>query len=677
MSRSIRHQWNKPGLLTLIALVLTISIVTPMAATSAPSPGSSQQTQSFQTPEWMSLETSARLGIGINVLAPPYVPAPFGGEPQVQAYEGFYSLYWMVPGAPPTFLRITGEYGGFIPDFSYFDRNIQLSQNAEVQGYPAFHDVSPIYDVVYWRVGDVVYTVESHNLVSDSTMGIANMLQLVDPPAPPAQQETGANRSFTLGVPTTVWSGETVGVGVFGDGEVLLTAQDGYFPATGSNTVVVQGGTTINWVAPSYEADATLYFYVYDLDSGSELASGSVYLEGYASSGEDIFADVQCPSEATAGKQARLAVVGNGTLTLTATRGIFPAESPNTAFQPDASGENWLRGTLPDGATMTLSWVAPQTPETAHVSVFDVSDNLLDECAISVVTNSVSGDLGAPVAQGAGGIRGDGTGVVDVDPAIVLRVIANPSGFAGDASGGPEANGPDYGLVSTDDSGTQLAAAMAGASTAVPESDASSVEEVADTDFGPSTGADGMVAQAMGASGGTLANPLGATVIVPSGAFADQTSVMIKPAGDHELPAVAHVDLVPGTAFDVSFSQTDGRSVEQLNKPAILTLSLKSALSGQGARIYQIDGSTIRPMPLIAEDAGSLSTEVTAFSRYVVGVPAPTVAGTTRPFNPILVGLLAMIALLSAGLLISRGLQRRRTRIIPVRRPAPNRVRYR
>jgi hypothetical protein len=114
-----------------------------------------------------------------------------------------------------------------------------------------------------------------------------------------------------------------------------------------------------------------------------------------------------------------------------------------------------------------------------------------------------------------------------------------------------------------------------------------------------------------------------------------------------------------------------------LNAPATLTISLKSAATGQGARIYRIDGSTVSPMPLIADDSGSVTTEVTEHSRYVVGVPAATVAGSTQTFNPFIVGGLAILALLSAGLLISRGVQRRKTRIIPVRRPAPSRVRYR
>ena len=109
---------------------------------------SSSTVESYQAPDWMSAETASRLSVGIDVYAPSYIPGPFGGEPEVQAYDGYYSLYWQIPGAPPP-LRVTGELGGVIPDFSYYDRNIQLEQNATVQGYPAYHDVSPIYDTVY------------------------------------------------------------------------------------------------------------------------------------------------------------------------------------------------------------------------------------------------------------------------------------------------------------------------------------------------------------------------------------------------------------------------------------------------------------------------------------------------------------------------------------------------
>jgi hypothetical protein len=391
-------------------------------------------------------------------------------------------------------------------------------------------------------------------------------------------------------------------------------------------------------------------------------------------------ADVQCPPEASAAKQARIAVSGNGTIILSSTDGSWPVESPNTDFQPDAEGGTVLVGTLPDQTSATLSWLAPSTSGTFFITVMDLNETVLDECSIEVVTTSVSGDLGAPsVTNGSGGdVSGDGTGVVDIDRSVVLRAIANPTGFAGDASGGPEANAPDYGLEIPQES-EQSAQESEGdetLSTAASAGD-DTANTIDETELGPATGADGMVAIGMNRNGGTLENAEGAKVVVPQGALSDQTTVMLTPVQDHELPEVGNVNLIPGTAFDVSFSEADGRSAGGLNAPATLTISLKSAATGQGARIYRIDGSTVSPMPLVADDSGSVTTEVTEHSRYVVGVPAATVAGSTQTFNPFIVGGLAILALLSAGLLISRGVQRRKTRIIPVRRPAPSRVRYR
>jgi hypothetical protein len=138
-----------------------------------------------QMPDWLSAETAARLDLGFTVLVPPWVPAPFAGEPAVSAGGGAYTLYWVIPGTPPTFLEITGTVGGEIPAFSWYDRNVQLVQNASVQGYPAWHDLTPIYDLVYWRAGDVVYTVNSRGLLDTDTLSLANALVALEPPAPP------------------------------------------------------------------------------------------------------------------------------------------------------------------------------------------------------------------------------------------------------------------------------------------------------------------------------------------------------------------------------------------------------------------------------------------------------------------------------------------------------------
>lgn len=685
-----------PFTLLIGVVMLAAALIFPSGwVGAAPSQRMQAPVVSTQFPSWMSAETASRLNIGIDVFAPSYVAAPFSGEPEVQAYDGYYSFYWFIPGAPPTFLRVTGEYGGFIPDFSYYDRNVQLEVNADVLGYPAYRDITPIYDVVYWRVGEVVYTVESHNLAADNSLGIANSLSYVNPPEPPAIEEpefetppeseptpTAEQPSGpvvrTLGVPANVQSGETANIGVDADGDYLLVADDGYFTATGENSVVVGGSAALDWMAPYYESDQVIGFYAYNLETGDLLNSGQTNLEGYLSVGESLVADIQCPAEASAGKQARVLISGSGTMVINATDGSWPAESPNLGFQPDADGGLSLVGTLAEGDSAALSWLAPSTPTTAFISVTDLEGTLIDECGVVVGDTSDAGDLGGPSAGLERVVSGDGTGIDDVEPGVVLRAIANPTGFAGDASGGPEANGPDYGYrvpgeVANSEDESAETGGLSAAAIAVAETNAAEDEEL-----GPVSGDDGLIAQTMGPQGGRLENPLGAQLSVPQGALKDQATVMLKPVPEEALPSVATVRFIEGTAFDVGFSASDGQAVEAIELPAALTLALNAAPSNETARIYRIDGNSIKPMPVVAEDAGSVTTDITEMSRYVIGVPAPVVAGTTRSVNPILIGGLGIVALISAGLLMSRGLQRRRTRIVPVRRPAAQaRVRYR
>ena len=56
---------------------------------------------------------------------------------------------------------------------------------------------------------------------------------------------------------------------------------------------------------------------------------------------------------------------------------------------------------------------------------------------------------------------------------------------------------------------------------------------------------------------------------------------------------------------------------------------------------------------------------------------AANAAASTSSINPYLIGGLGLVALVSAGLLISRGLGRRKPRMIPARRTSSSRVRYR
>lgn len=694
--RSSRQGRGLFGFVRLVAVIVLALTWLTTSASATPSPSQTAPIFAAQLPDWLSPETAARLSVGIDVLVPSYVPAPFAGEPEVQTSDGFYSLYWLIPGAPPTYLRITGTAGGEIPAFSYYDRNVQLEQNDSVMGYPAWHDDTPIYDLVYWQVGNVVYTVESHNLAGDTTMGIANsLISLVIPgtdgqggeatssgsaggSASPVESGSGAVSVSSISAPATVSSGAVTGIAVDGRGDVYLVASDGYFPASGDTGIVVTGGTAVDWQAPQTESDEEVTFGAYNLANDDKLATASTLVHGVAAAAAaETPADLQCPATASAAMEARVVVSGSGGLALSSESGSWPIETPNTDFQPDLDGGSTISGGLGAGSTVVLSWLAPNEPGAVAISLIDGDGVEVDSCSIEVVSARGAGDLGAPAPPQKGQASGDGTGIAEADDATVLRVIANPIGFAGDASGGPEANGPDYGLPEEPSEDGQQTETTRQTTRTVASSSARSLSESPDAKLGPAAGANGMYAITLGTNGGTLTSPFGATVKVPPKCLVDQTTVMIKPVDDRAIPSPPGVSVVPGTAFDVAFGAADGRAVDHLGKPAMLTIALQSATTTEHARIYRVEGDLLKLMPLAASDAGSVSTEIDGLSRFVVGIPQGTTAGSTSTISPIVIGGLGLIALTSAGLLISRGLSRRKPRMIPARRPSTSRVRYR
>jgi hypothetical protein len=340
-------------------------------------------------------------------------------------------------------------------------------------------------------------------------------------------------------------------------------------------------------------------------------------------------------------------------------------------------GGSTISGGLGAGSTITLIWMAPEEIGSVTFAATDSAGNEVDSCTIEVVSERGAGDLGAPASGADGLTSGDGTGISEADGEVVAQVIANPIGFAGDASGGPEANGPDYGYVDeTAQQDDEEESATTTSRTPVASTSRSQAD-TSDAKLGPSSGADGMFATTLGAEGGKLESPYGATVIVPRDCLKDQTTVMIKPVDDKVIPETAGISTVAGTGFDVAFGAADGRKVDDLEVPAALTIALQSASMSENARIYRVDGDVLTLMPLTDSDAGSISTEIDGLARYVVGVPQGNVAASSSSINPFLIGGLGLVALVSAGLLISRGLSRRKPRMIPARRPNNSRVRYR
>jgi hypothetical protein len=188
---------------TLSAGVVALSLLAGGAASSvAALPVQDTVTASLyaQNVDWMSWETAASLDIGIDVLVPSWIPEPFSGvSPSITASNGYYQLYWMIPGGSPTFLYIEGVAGGTLPAGSPADLNKQLSINTTVQGWDAIQDTgipaggsTPIYDQVWWIANGVLYTVSSNNMTGSDSLLLANSLVVLELPEPSAPPEAPA-----------------------------------------------------------------------------------------------------------------------------------------------------------------------------------------------------------------------------------------------------------------------------------------------------------------------------------------------------------------------------------------------------------------------------------------------------------------------------------------------------
>ena len=246
-------------LLVAVMLLSAVPVVAkPGAAVAAPGPRISPRAVTYQsTPDWMPPETAAQLDVGIDVLVPLSIPAPFSGVPQVSASSGYYSLYWFVGGGAPTLLQITGTAGGEIPAYSKYDRNVELVANASVNGATAYRDQTPIYDLVYWKVGNVVYSVESQNSSVDS-LTLASSLTALAVPA-------GSNpMTATVTSPDQVTAGDVGTVTVSVSGDATLSTDVGYFTANGQATIAVSGGQSVEWQSPNLTDPVTATFQVID-----------------------------------------------------------------------------------------------------------------------------------------------------------------------------------------------------------------------------------------------------------------------------------------------------------------------------------------------------------------------------------------------------------------------------
>jgi hypothetical protein len=271
-----------------------------------------------QNVDWISGDQASQLDLGFTVLVPSWVPAPFGGSPSVQASGGYYSLYWMNGGGAPTFLQITGEVGGALPAGSPADLNNQLSINASVQGYDAIHDVTAIYDNVWWIAGGVLYTVSANNMTGTDSLSLANSLIAFQPPAAPepeptsppeptptpvAAPDSGGQDSGSVDSPvdegTTVDepveapntaaapTGSIDNAGSIGSGEVgtlsvypsavgTLRTTDGYFTDSGQTFITDLTGGQVGWQAPTVDVETEVQFTLLDAQTGEVTDTSSI-----------------------------------------------------------------------------------------------------------------------------------------------------------------------------------------------------------------------------------------------------------------------------------------------------------------------------------------------------------------------------------------------------------------
>ena len=348
----------------LVAFIVVVTLLAGNHFTLSAAPGgdAGHVAARAQNVEWLSTESAAKFaGVEFDVLVPTAVPGPFGGEPAIRASNGAYSLYWMITGGPPTFLEITGVAGGSMPAGSPADLNIPLEINASVQGYQAIHDLTEIYDNVWWQAGGVLYTVSSRNLTSTDSLSLANALVPLTIPAPtdsgegeepveepeppveepnpvkeepdeepveePAEAQVPTTGEPSLILPERVGSGETTTVAATGIESATLVAEDGVFPDKGTTTYADMRSWDVFWQAPSVSVDTYVAFALIEPADGSTLASGEVLV---------VATQAADSSEVSAGSVTTESVPETTTTEVSANAGT---ESTGAAFNAETPTE--------------------------------------------------------------------------------------------------------------------------------------------------------------------------------------------------------------------------------------------------------------------------------------------------------------------------------------------------
>lgn len=600
-----------------VGVLLALLILATGPVSAAPGVRPARDDARHQTPDWLSESGAAALNVGIDVLVPSYVPAPFGGEPSISAASGAYRLYWFIPGTPPTFLQISGEAGGFIPDYSEYDRNNQLFVNANVQGYEAYHDLTPIYDRVYWRAGNVVYTVDSHNLTDTDSLSLANSLITLVPSGgdgtgdePDAGSDTGVipddGPTPALNVPPSVQAGETAALGIDGVSGAMLTADAGFFLDSGADSLTDVGPSTVAWQAPETDTDLTATFVLLDPSNDDWLATGETLVVGH-------------PAPAAEAEQAPPAVEAESTTAADAVEPAAPEAAPTGTVAPGKPADGTGAGLIGFKTSM----------EGDGTGIGDGAEEPEPAAGMQEQPGDLTG-IGRDATQPAGSDQE--TEADDLD------------------AGEPE---PSPGPTDTPEP------------TATPPPTPTPGPSPTAT-LAPTSGPNGMVSRVIGPAGGELVSPAGATLTIPPGALQEDATVTIVPILDTHLPVVADVEFLPASAFDVSVATATGQSVEQLNQSATLRIAVPQEQWREGLQLYRIEGMEAVPLEDSALDEGAVSATTDHFSRFVAGLPIATEPDQRDPL-PFIIGALAVLAVLLLIVGYVTAQQRRRPRAITPR----------
>ncbi len=647
--------FKRVGLALLLAATLGFGSGWTALITAAPGQRTvAEPVLSQSYPDWMPADIASAFDIGMDVLVPFSLPSPFSGMPQYSASSGYYSLYWYVGGGSPTLLQVIGQAGGEIPAYSKYDRNVELTANATVQGATAYHDLTPIYDLVYWQVGNVVYSVESQNSGTDS-LTVANSLGLLVPPTSttPDEPEQPDTPTASVTSPDQVSGGETGLVTVITDYQVVLSTDVGTFDANGSSSIALNGGDTVNWTAPDVDSDVTATFTVSLASDGTVLTSTPTLIVAQTGSGStesDIAWELDCPEIALAGDTVTLTAAGPSSATLSAANGSFSGGSPAVGLDlggsadidynvPDDGSESVFISLLDGSAAVASCTIAITTdPDAAAVTPTPKPTELPggsfpgDGTDLSVGTGSfptVPATVGTATPQPTKDpalIEGDGTGIMEATKVIVPTVPATAT-----PTRTPKPGEPTFTPVPTE--------TPVPTNTPTPENPIPTM--VAQVD---SSG--DLVALEIGPSGGVLTCPFGVAVNVPEGALTDTTSVTVKPVPDSQLQIQQLVRYVPESGFDLAFAQMDGRGITLGEKSARVSLDLQDRFV-DGATLYQMVNGVPTKIDEVEIEGTTLSFDASGPMRVVAGVPIQATQAQSRNLVPLIVlALLAVIILI-------------------------------